>query len=80
MLYKKPQHPQRPMSWFWCVQNKHTRGRERRKERGGTKVKRVDRGREKKRIGKEKEDCGRKRARWRKRVKNKRSRQRERIK
>lgn len=23
------------MSWFWCVQNKHTRGREQKREKGG---------------------------------------------
>lgn len=47
MLYKKPRHPKRPMSWFWCVQNKHTRGREQKRDSrergaggGGVKVKR----------------------------------------
>lgn len=35
MLYKKPQHPQRPMSWFWCVQNKHRRKEEKLEGKGG---------------------------------------------
>lgn len=83
MLYKKPRHPQRPMSWFWCVQNKHTRGRAPKRESGerGIKVKRGFR--EMERTGEEEGERERERiaeGESGRRRRNERSRRGERIK
>lgn len=89
---RSPLHPKRPMSWFWCVQNKHTRGREQKKKRekwggGGIKVKRVFREMESTREAKDKKRQGglqKERAEGKGKSmsegKNKRSRRGERIK